>query len=105
DPGENRAALEALYDKVALGGMVVIDDYRTPECVAAVDEFRAELGIAEPLERIDWSGAWWRKVEHVHEPERQPEAPERDLRTAAATDQSVKSKDLSSVVVVHNMRR
>jgi cephalosporin hydroxylase len=105
DPDEHRAALEALYDKVALGGMVVIDDYRTPECVASIDEFRSEQGVTEPLERIDWSGAWWRKVEHVREPERIPAAPAHEKGEGAKPKQPVKTKDLSVVVVVHNMRR
>jgi hypothetical protein len=28
---------------------------------AATDDFRAERGIEEPLEQIDWVGAFWRK--------------------------------------------
>jgi cephalosporin hydroxylase len=105
DPAEHRAALDALYDKVALGGMVVIDDYRTPDCVAAVDAFRSENEVAEPLERIDWSGAWWRKVEHVHEPEKLEGAPVREEREEPQQTQPTKTKDLSIVVVFHNMRR
>jgi cephalosporin hydroxylase len=106
DSDEHRAALEALYDKVALGGIVVIDDYRTPECVAAIDEFRSEQGVAEPLERIDWSGAWWRKLEHVREPERITAAPARAEGDEPERRQPArKTKDLSVVVVFHNMRR
>ncbi|GAB4814855.1 hypothetical protein N2152v2_001901 [Parachlorella kessleri] len=34
-------ALEALYDKVSIGGLVYVDDYNSfPGCKAAVDEFR-----------------------------------------------------------------
>ncbi|AWK89635.1 class I SAM-dependent methyltransferase [Azospirillum thermophilum] len=55
-------ALLALYDKVAPGGFVVADDYgAVPACRQAVDDFRAERGIATPLETIDWTGVAWRK--------------------------------------------
>ncbi len=55
-------ALTALYDRVSPGGFVVIDDYgAVPGCRRAVDEFRAERAIAEPLETIDWGGVAWRK--------------------------------------------
>jgi cephalosporin hydroxylase len=105
DAEDHRAALEALYDKVALGGIVVIDDYRTPECVAAIDQFRSDQSIPEALERIDWSGAWWRKVEHIHEPERLPATAAPEKREEQEPRPPVKTKDLSIVVVVHNMRR
>ncbi|MDQ4067945.1 MAG: TylF/MycF family methyltransferase [Actinomycetota bacterium] len=55
-------ALRPLYPKVSPGGFVVIDDYGcVPACRQAVDEFRAENGIGEPMERIDWTGVFWRK--------------------------------------------
>ncbi len=54
-------ALTALYDKVVPGGFVIIDDYALPRCAEAVDEFRAARGIAEPVERIDYTGIAWRK--------------------------------------------
>jgi O-methyltransferase len=57
----NWVALQALYDKVSPGGFVIIDDYGA---VAggrqAVDDFRAARGIHAPLERIDWTGCFWR---------------------------------------------
>jgi len=57
-----KQALDALYDKVEPGGFVVVDDYHAfPPCRAAVDEFRAGRGIAEPITRIDWTGIFWRK--------------------------------------------
>jgi O-methyltransferase len=55
-------ALTALYDKVVDGGFVLVDDYGDfPPCRKAVDEFRQQRGIAEPLLTVDWSGAYWRK--------------------------------------------
>jgi hypothetical protein len=55
-------SLTALYDRVSPGGFVIIDDYnRLPSCRAAVDDYRAPRGIADPIIDIDWAGAYWRK--------------------------------------------
>jgi O-methyltransferase len=57
-----RDALVNLYHKVVPGGFVIIDDYGDfKPCRTAVDEFRAQHGIAEPIEWIDWTGVCWRK--------------------------------------------
>ena len=57
-----RDALVNLYHHVVPGGFVIVDDYGDFEpCRAAVDEFRAKHGITEPIERIDWTGVFWRK--------------------------------------------
>ncbi|HEX6654307.1 MAG TPA: CmcI family methyltransferase [Thermoleophilaceae bacterium] len=94
DPEEARGVLEALYDRVAPGGFVVIDAYGAGDCQAAVDAFRDERGVAEPLERIDWTGAAWRK------------APTKTARKARrSSPPSTKAKDLSVVAVFYNMRR
>lgn len=54
--------LTNLYDKVVPGGFVIVDDYHAFEpCKRAIDEFRATRGIDEPLRRIDWSSAYWRR--------------------------------------------
>jgi O-methyltransferase len=53
--------LTAMYDKVTPGGFVIVDDYYTWKgCQQAVDEFRTTRNITAPLERVDWSGAFWR---------------------------------------------
>lgn len=45
-----RFCLEQLYDRVARNGVVIIDDYHTfTGCRRAVDEFRAQRGITDPL--------------------------------------------------------
>lgn len=55
--------LRHLYDKVSLGGFVIVDDYgATPNCRRAVDDFRRDRGIAEPLVNIDGLGVYWRKL-------------------------------------------
>ena len=55
--------LENLYDKVAPGGVVIIDDFGVlPSCARAVREFFERRGEPAPdMERIDWSGVYWRK--------------------------------------------
>ena len=51
-----------LYDKVSPGGFIIVDDYGVlPQCARATDEFRAARGITTPMERIDFTGAFWRK--------------------------------------------
>jgi O-methyltransferase len=55
-------ALASLYDGLTPGGYVIVDDYRVmPECGRAVDDFRREHGIAEPLEDVDWTCVRWRR--------------------------------------------
>ena len=54
--------LSALYEKVAPGGFVIVDDHGCiPACRAAVDRFRSAQGITDPLVPIDWTGVYWRK--------------------------------------------
>jgi hypothetical protein len=56
-------ALESLYDKVSPGGFVLVDDYQTwPQCRLAVDDFRSDRGLTEPIEFTDDHEAWWRKA-------------------------------------------
>ena len=59
-----RLALEVLYPGLARGGVLIVDDYgamQQHECRRAVDEFRAEHGIDEPLETVDWTCVRWRR--------------------------------------------
>jgi hypothetical protein len=55
-------ALSALYPKLSSGGFCIVDDYALDGCQRAVDDFRAAQGIASPLEKIDWTGVFWRKA-------------------------------------------
>ncbi|HUO22889.1 MAG TPA: TylF/MycF/NovP-related O-methyltransferase [Caulobacteraceae bacterium] len=55
-------ALKHLYPKLSPGGFVVIDDYGCiPQCAKAVDDFRSEHGLDQPIHWVDWTGVWWRK--------------------------------------------
>jgi hypothetical protein len=54
--------LDALFDKVSVGGFVVVDDYGSiPACKQATDDFRSRRGIDDAIEVIDWAGVYWRK--------------------------------------------
>ena len=56
-------ALVHLYDKVSAGGFVIVDDYGAlPNCRAAVEDFRRERGIEDPVQPIDWTGVYWKKT-------------------------------------------
>ena len=55
-------SLNNLYNKLSLGGYVLIDEYYDwPECKRAVDEFRKENSISDEIKKIDWSSAFWEK--------------------------------------------
>lgn len=55
--------LTGLYDRLSVGGYVIVDDYGAMEsCRRAVDDFRAERGITDTIERIDWTGVYWRRT-------------------------------------------
>lgn len=60
-----RDALVNLYDKVSVGGYVIIDDYGEDTwtyCRKAVDEFRAERKITSPLIRVDRPCSYWKRT-------------------------------------------
>jgi hypothetical protein len=57
-----RDCLDALYPGLAKGGYLVVDDYGAIEvCRRAVEEYRRDHGIAEPLEQVDWTCVRWRR--------------------------------------------
>jgi O-methyltransferase len=53
--------LDALYAKLSPGGFLIVDDFLLPPCRKAVDDFRREHAISEPIIPIDGIGAYWRK--------------------------------------------
>ena len=60
-----RDSLQSLYGKVSPGGYVIVDDYGEDEwtyCRKAVDEFRAERGIAEPMVQLDRGCSYWQRA-------------------------------------------
>jgi O-methyltransferase len=60
--GSTMVTLRALYPKLSAGGYVIVDDYGALlSCRQAVEDYRAEHGIEDPIEAIDWTGVYWRK--------------------------------------------
>jgi hypothetical protein len=60
-----RDALTNLYDKISIGGYLIIDDYGEDSwtyCRKAVDEFRVERGIGDQMVRVDKPCVFWRKT-------------------------------------------
>lgn len=71
-----RTTLECLYPGLSVGGYLIVDDYGAlDECRRAVDDFRRERSIDDPLEDIDWTGVRWRRT--TAEPDPAPAAPRR----------------------------
>jgi Macrocin-O-methyltransferase (TylF) len=57
-------ALTNLYDKLSVGGYAIIDDYAEDawtHCRQAVDEFRRQRGIDEPMIQVDSKCFYWRR--------------------------------------------
>jgi len=58
-------ALDALYDKLAVGGYAIIDDYHVVlGCRKAVHDFFDKHNIAPELHEIDGVGVYWKKQEN-----------------------------------------
>lgn len=58
-------ALVNLYDRVSVGGYVIVDDYGESTwtyCKRAVDDFRSSRGISEPLLRVDSPCWYWQRT-------------------------------------------
>jgi Macrocin-O-methyltransferase (TylF) len=81
-----RHALRCLYPGLSVGGYLVIDDYGAFEgCRRAVDEFRHEHAITEPLEKVDSTCVRWRREREPREVERsEPREPNRSEPRAVA---------------------
>jgi len=55
-------ALDILYPKLSKGGFCIVDDYALPGCKKAVDDYREKHKIDAKMEKIDWTGLFWRKL-------------------------------------------
>jgi O-methyltransferase len=55
-------ALENLYDNLAAGGWLIVDDYQIEACRQAVTDFRAARGVTEEIKEIDGYGVCWQKA-------------------------------------------
>lgn len=55
-------ALANLHPGLSPGGFCIIDDYGAYQaCRDAVHDYRRDNDITDPIERVDWTGAWWRR--------------------------------------------
>jgi O-methyltransferase len=59
--GSTADALANLYDGLSAGGFLIVDDFALPQCRQAIEDFRRDRGIDDPIEQVDWTGAFWRK--------------------------------------------
>jgi cephalosporin hydroxylase len=123
EAGDITATFDALYHRVAIGGIVIVDDYELPERAHAVDEFRTRRRVDSPIERVAGSGVSWRKTlpgpaapspspPAITEPEANPKESKvrgllrrRSHRAPIAAAAPALTKDLSIVVVFYNMKR
>jgi O-methyltransferase len=56
-------ALTALYPKLSVGGYCIVDDYGyIASCRSAVEDYRRNHGISEPIRAIDWGGVFWQRL-------------------------------------------
>ena len=111
-------ALELLYDKVVVGGFVIVDGYRAEGVADKVEAFRSERGISATVERQTWNTVAWRKAVEPEDQATKSLDPARVKELLKKVKRSVvgsgapllqaKPKgtvDLSVVVVFYNMKR
>lgn len=58
-------ALNSLYDKLSIGGFVIVDDFGEETwtyCKRAIDDFRAARNINDPIIPVDSSCSYWRRT-------------------------------------------
>lgn len=55
-------SLTNLYDKVSVGGFIIIDDFGLISCNKAVHDFRKSRNIIEPLQGVGDGSAFWQKL-------------------------------------------
>ena len=104
DIADGVRALEAMYSRIAMGGVIVVDDAQTPDRNEAIEGFLSRFGIDEEIHRTDASGIWWRKTQAARRPQSastRPRASHAPIPAQAPTQ----AKQLSVIVVFYNMRR
>ena len=102
---EAGVVLEHLYARLALDGHVVIDDATDPEVRAAVDGFRARHSITDQVTQIGAAGLTWQKTTELDQPAAPAVPAPGGARAPLAVPAASGTRDLSVVVVFHNMRR
>jgi O-methyltransferase len=85
-----KLSLEVLYPGLNAGGYLIIDDYlQIDQCREAVDDFRREHGIDEPLVEVDWSCVRWQRVSAQQNGTHPPHAPSTPVANRPAPPQPV----------------
>jgi cephalosporin hydroxylase len=101
-----RRILELLYDRVAEGGAIVVDCGIRGSHRSRVEKFRADRGIATPLQPVDSSAVAWRKArDEAAAPTVAPVVSGDHAHPVLAPPLRADPVDLSVVVVFYNMRR
>jgi O-methyltransferase len=60
--GSTIEALDALCPRLSQGGYLIVDDFGAAKgCAQAVHDYRERERITDPIQLIDWAGAFWRK--------------------------------------------
>ena len=112
---EVHTALTTMYDRLVVGGVVVVEDRTEPTVAEVIDTFRAEHAITSTERRVGIDGSAW-TVDHRSRfhpgagVARSTQSPERTGSSVAhapipspvAAGQAV---DLTVIVVFYNMRR
>ena len=47
------------YHLINKGGYMIVDDYAIPPCRQAIEDFRAQNNITNPMTKVDWTGVYW----------------------------------------------
>jgi hypothetical protein len=55
--------LNSLYDKVSIGGYIIVDDWCLLNCRKAVNDFRKTRNITDRIIEIDGIGVFWKKLQ------------------------------------------
>ncbi|MEQ8841469.1 MAG: CmcI family methyltransferase [Acidimicrobiales bacterium] len=98
------AILEQLYDKLAVGGVVIVDEHAHDTTREAVEEFHERRGIQAPIDRVDDAMVAWVRSEDDGTAETVAASPSH--RGAPLLPPRVEGTvDLTMVVVFYNMRR
>ena len=110
------SVLELLHARLAAGAAVIASGTADDKVAEAITSARARLGIAEPIERIDWNSITWRHGGGVDTSADVPGAAAEPVATRAPRPASANhpapvppaptpAVALSVVVVFYNMRR
>ena len=53
--------LNYMYPKVSIGGYIIVDDWKLPNCRAAIEDYTKANGFIPEMIIIDGSSVYWKK--------------------------------------------